>query len=86
MIVQVFAVRDQKADAFNQPFCAPSIGIALRSFTDEVNRRERGNVMADHPEDFALYHLGSFNDADAKYKLFDSPAQIVVASDVVVRG
>lgn len=86
MIVQVFAVRDQKADAFHQPFCAQSVGIALRSFTDEVNRGEKGNVMNEHPEDFSLYHLGSYDDQFARYKLFDNPVQILVASDAVVRG
>ena len=36
----VCAVKDRAVDAFNRPIYVPTIGVAIRSFTDEVNRKD----------------------------------------------
>lgn len=58
----MIAVRDSAAAAFNTPFCAPSTGLAIRSFRDEVNRKADGNLMNTHPEDFELYQVGEYDE------------------------
>ena len=58
----VCAVRDSAVGAFNRPFFVPSIGVANRSFSDEVNRKSDDNPMYAHPDDFELYELGTFDE------------------------
>jgi len=40
---------------------------------DEVNREDTNNTMYHHPEDFALYHLGEFDDNTGKFELLEIP-------------
>lgn len=58
----ICAVRDAKAEVFGRPIFVNTVGEAVRIFTDEVNRTSSDNVYANHPEDFALYELGTFDD------------------------
>lgn len=61
-IYQMVSVRDIKANAYNRPAFVPHLGLAIRSFQDEVNRAAPDNIMNQHPEDFFLFHVGLFND------------------------
>jgi len=61
MIYQVFSVRDSKAAAYALPFFLPRMEIALRSFRDAVKNPEHD--MHRHPEDYALYCIGEYDDA-----------------------
>jgi len=56
----VVSVKDRAIDAYGRPFVVPTTGSAVRSFTDEVNRKE--SEMYNHPEDYDLYELGTFCD------------------------
>jgi len=59
------AVRDSAAGAFNRPFFVPAVGMALRSFEDEVRRvgtPEAPNPMNAHPSDFELYQVGFYEE------------------------
>ena len=56
------AVRDSAVQAFNRPFFVPTVAVAVRSFTDEVNRVAPDNHMNAHPEDFELWVVGQFDD------------------------
>jgi len=51
-----------------------SKGIAVRMFTDEVNRSASDNVMFSHAGDFVLFELG----------LFDNVSGVFLCSDPVV--
>ena len=55
-----FSVFDKKASSYGTPFFVPTRGVALRSFSDLAN--DQRSVVAQHPEDFALYEVGSFDD------------------------
>lgn len=82
MIFQVCAVRDRVVDAFNSPFVVTSVGQAIRTFGDEVNRKQEDNPLSKHPEDFDLYKLGTW---DSESGLFDCgvPKQVAVGKDLV---
>lgn len=80
MKLEIIVVRDIKANCYGQPQFVPSLGAAVRAFGDEVNREDRTNQLYMHPEDFELYHVGWYGDADAKFTLFESPKQIALAS------
>ena len=62
-ILLAFCVRDERVGSFNQPFYAPTFGFAERIFSDTVNRPADDNLLFHHPQDFGLYHLGSFDDS-----------------------
>uniref|UniRef100_A0AAU8B1F3 Nonstructural protein n=1 Tax=Dulem virus 149 TaxID=3145626 RepID=A0AAU8B1F3_9VIRU len=60
-MLKCFSVYDKKSESFNTPFFAPTYGVAVRSFTDLALNRE--TVVGQHPEDFDLYCVGSFDDS-----------------------
>lgn len=78
----IIAVRDSKADAFGRPFFVASTGIAIRSFDDEVNRKDNENQMFNHPSDFALYELGTYDDSTAMIECYPQPKLLVQADQV----
>lgn len=59
----ICAIRDAKAEVFGRPIFVNAIGEAIRLLSDEVNSKTSpDNVYANHPGDFALYELGTFDD------------------------
>lgn len=83
MILHVCSIRDRAVDSFGSPICVPALGQAVRSFTDEVNRKSDDNQLNRHPDDFDLYVLGTFNSDTG---LFDCgvPRMICVGKDIYV--
>ncbi|AZL82673.1 nonstructural protein [Apis mellifera associated microvirus 1] len=82
-ILQMVAVRDVKAEAFNFPAAVPSLGMALRSFTDEVNRRDDNNAMNRHPADFSLYHIGTYDTATGSLNPISPPTHLLDATQAL---
>lgn len=77
----VVAVWDEKVQSFMRPFYAPRMGGAIRAFTDEVNRA--GSEMGEHPEDYTLFELGSWNDEDGVFEeVAKIPRRVVSATEV----
>lgn len=66
-ILVMVAVRDRAVDAFMRPFAVPTIGSALRSFQDEVNRTAEDNPMYKHPDDYDLFQLGTWDDNKGEF-------------------
>lgn len=75
----VCSVRDRALDAFMQPIFTPALGMALRSFSDEVNRPE--SPMYAHPDDYDLFQIGSYDDSVGKLVACD-PRQVAIGKDV----
>lgn len=58
--LQIFAVRDQKAEAFvQQPFFCLARGQAVRGFSDAVN--DPKTELCAHPGDYELFYIGEFD-------------------------
>lgn len=72
MKMQIVAVRDIKANVYAQPMFVGSLGAAIRSFGDECQREDNNNVLYKHPEDFELWHLGEYDDADGSFYTVES--------------
>lgn len=60
MNIKVFSVLDAKIGAFAQPWFSPTREAGIRAFVEAT--RDPTTMLAKHPEDFALYELGEFND------------------------
>lgn len=78
MLVQVYSIRDRKAESFMQPFFSLADGMAARSFSDMVN--DPGQMVARHPEDFDLYAIGQFDDTDGRLVGTQTPRFVVAAA------
>lgn len=84
-ILFMVAVRDRAANTFARPFCVPAIAVAVRTFTDEVNRNEPENPLWKHPEDYDLYQVGAFDEDDGQIS-GDKPKMICVGKEVSQRN
>lgn len=74
----VCSIKDRAADAFGRPFYVPAVGVAIRSFQDEVNRAADDSQIYQHPDDFDLFELGTFNDDSGLFELFDTPKLLML--------
>ena len=71
---QVLAVYDAKAEIFTQPIFTIAIGEGVRSFEDEVNNPQ--SPFSKHPEDYTLFHLGTYDETSAKFDLLTAPVSL----------
>lgn len=60
MNINLYSIKDTKLGKYCQPFTAPNDEIAKRILTSTI--RAGGNNIADYPEDFQIYKLGSYNE------------------------
>lgn len=67
MMQFVVSVKDSALGAYGRPLFVPSLGVAMRSFSDEVNRVAPDNQMNAHPEDFELWYLASFDEVNGTF-------------------
>jgi len=61
MKLLAFTIFDTKAQAYGRPFFNHTIPEAIRTFTDAVNAAD--SPFFRHPEDYLLFHVGSYDDA-----------------------
>jgi len=78
MILKIFSVYDSKVKAFNNPFFQRTTGEALRSFMDACQKMD-GNFYK-YAEDYTLFEIGAFDDATAKFELYETPQSLGLAS------
>jgi len=83
MKYSVCAVKDRAVDAFNRPLYVPTIGVAIRSFTDECNKTD--SELHIHPEDYDLYEIGTWDDQTAIYISLEAPRVIARAQDIAIK-
>ena len=77
-------VKDRAADAYGRPMFVPSVGVAIRSFSDEVNRQDADNQLFNHPDDFDLYELGEFDDNTGLFALHEQPKLLSLGKQVKI--
>lgn len=71
MILQIMAVYDAKARAYIHPFYSAHLDVAVRVFAECANTPD--HQIGKFPEDFHLYHLGTWDDSTAKMELLNEP-------------
>ena len=77
----VVSVKDLAAQAFGRPVFVGAVGVAVRSFSDEVTRDVPDNQMHAHPADFELYQVGEFDDATGALSPVNPPRLLSRALD-----
>lgn len=79
MQYKIFSIFDRKSETFGQVMCKPAVGVMTREFVDAVN--DEATQLNKHPEDFALFELGIFDDVDGSV---DSQIRLISeAKDVI---
>lgn len=86
MKLQVLAILDRAVAAYGRPIFVPTNALAMRSFEDEVNRVDVNNPMNVHPNDFALFVIGSYDEETGRFENLDVPFRLSEASDILRGG
>jgi len=86
MKLNLCSVKDRAADAYGRPMFAPSTGVAIRSFSDEVNRADAENQLYNHPDDFDLYEFGVFDDNSGLFEIYDQPKLLSLGKQVKIQN
>jgi len=84
MKMEICAIRDRQLNGFMQPFFTQSKGQAIRAFSDLVNDKQ--HPVGQHPEDYDLWHLGSWTDDDGRFHQTsegNGPQQIAVGTNYI---
>lgn len=64
MMLQIFCVHDNVADAYLVPFFLHNKGLAVRSFSDCINDDQ--HQWSKNPQDYTLFHIGQYNDSTSE--------------------
>jgi hypothetical protein len=83
MVLKVFSIHDQKAEAYNTPFFQKTKGEALRNFTTGVN--DPKTTLNQYPEDFDLWEMGDWDDQTGKFEPYETPKHIAKAIEMLDR-
>lgn len=78
MIYQMMAVYDHKALAHLPPFFSATVAVAVRGVTGAANTP--GHQIHTNPEDYTLYHLGTYDDEHATFEIFKEKKLITNAA------
>lgn len=84
MKLNLCSVKDRAADAYARPMFVPSTGVAIRSFSDEINRKADDNQLYNHPDDFDLYEFGIFDDNSGLFEIYEQPILLTLGKQVKV--
>lgn len=77
MNYQAYAIYDQKAHVFSQPFYAINKEVAGRQFAIVAN--DPSSLIGKHPADFSLFVLGTFDDELGTFVNLPTPENLGVA-------
>lgn len=58
----IVSILDKAVESFGRPFVARTDNDAMRTVAMEVNRAAPDNMLNTHPQDYALYRVGEWDD------------------------
>ena len=81
MILQVFTIYDSKVEVYMKPFYALTKREAIRMFADGIKDTKESSMIAKHPEDYTLFHIGDFDDSTAQFSSLVTPHSLGVGTE-----
>lgn len=75
----MFTVYDSKAKAYLPPFYQVMTGQATRIFKNSAD--DPKHQFGANPEDYTLFHLGEFDDDNAKFEIKKTPESLGTAQE-----
>lgn len=82
MLLKLYGVRDEKAEAFRDMRFYQTDGIASRQFSDAA--MDPKTYINKHPQDYSLYLLGEFDDETGLVRAI-SPSRLVARANEFVQ-
>lgn len=79
----VLALFDVKVAAFQRPAFAPTVAAFVRAVGDEARRA--GSELSAHPDDYQLFRLGEFDDANGLIVPVTPPELVCQVSSLIDR-
>lgn len=80
----LLVLRDSKSEQYLAPFIVPTLGVAYRNLADEVAKVGSDNMLANHPEDFQLMRLGTYDEDTGQIVLEKEPRIVCSLADLKV--
>ena len=77
MTTELFSIWDSAAQRYLEPFFAPTIEYAIRQFRQAVNKPDHQFNL--YPEDYTLFHVGSFDQEEGQLQPLATPHSLGVA-------
>ncbi len=78
--MEICSIHDAAAQAYMTPMFFQSRGQAIRSFSDAVN--DGKSDFWKHPEDYTLFHLGTFDLRTGMLDYLPSPAALTTGANI----
>jgi hypothetical protein len=82
MQLEIYSIYDSKEEIYYQPHYFLNHDVALRTFGDMANEETK---ISKHPEDYTLWHLGSYEDSSATIKPLKTKKCIAHANEHVIK-
>lgn len=79
----VIAVFDVQAAAFHRPIFVATRGVGVRMISDEINRGDPNNLLHQHPSDFRVFELGTFDEQTGLFECHRLPELVVDGTALV---
>lgn len=81
MRYEVFAIRDSAIEEYSRPFFARTVPEGLRFFSDMLSDPQ--SDFARHPQDYCLFHIGSYEGNTGELIPLPAPHSLGVAVDLM---
>lgn len=76
---KIYAIYDNKAEAFMEPYFAVNAALASRRFQENVQMQD--SLFGKYPNDFCLYEIGEFNEQTGHLTNYDENVNLGLAVD-----
>lgn len=81
MLLNIIVIRDSAAGVFSQPQFVASVGGFVRAFGDQIKAGNKDDALAQHPEDFEAFHIGTYDDNSRRFEFFDVDKSVCRGAD-----
>lgn len=81
MILRAYTVFDRKSLVYAPPFYSQTDSSAVRALGDGV--ADAKSAIGAHPNDYVLFHIGSYNDQDGRLEAVSPLVHIIDAIALV---
>jgi hypothetical protein len=76
------SIYDKAVETYSKPITMRARGEAIRTLQDEIANQQQSPI-AQHPEDYALFELGTFDDNTGEIEQHASPINLANAHELV---
>lgn len=78
--MEIFSIRDGKAESFNRPFFSATRATAQREVSAGL---KPDDPMYRFASDFAIYHLGTFETSSGRITLNEQPSHLIDVNELL---